>query len=196
MLASQPYGRGKAIAFTAQDTWQWQMDASISVEDQTHENFWRQMLRWLVDGVPSVVDVRMNTDRVDPGEPVTIDATVVDPQFVELNDATVIAQIGRPDGTSETVPLQWTGERDGHYRGTFVSTKTGAYEIAVDASRAGARPSAAARHTFVPCRATPSISTRRCAQPLRRIAEETGGRFYTAGTAQGLAGTCGLRAVV
>ena len=188
VLASQPYGRGKAIAFTAQDTWQWQMDASISVEDQTHENFWRQMLRWLVDGVPSVVDVRMNTDRVDPGEPVTIDATVVDPQFVELNDATVIAQIGRPDGTSETVPLQWTGERDGHYRGTFVSTKPGAYEITVDASRAGGQ---AVGSSTAYVRAVPSdaeyFDPTMHAQPLRRIAEETGGRFYTAGTAQGLA---------
>ena len=29
------------------------------------------------------------------------------------------------------------------------------------------------------------------AQPLRRIAEETGGRFYTAGTAKGLLGLAG-----
>ena len=69
--------------------------------------------------------MRTSTERVDPGEPVTVDATVVDPQFVELNDATVIAQVSRPDGTSETVPLQWTGERDGQYRGTFVSSKAG-----------------------------------------------------------------------
>jgi uncharacterized membrane protein len=188
VLASQPYGRGKAIALTIQDTWPWQMDASISVEDQTHENFWRQMLRWLVDGVPSVVDVRMSTDRVDPGEPVTIDATVVDPQFVELNDATVIAQVARPDGTSETVPLQWTGERDGHYRGTFVSTKTGAYEVAVDASRGGGQVvgSSTAYVRAVPSEAEYFDPTMH-AQPLTRIAEETGGRFYAAGTAQGLA---------
>ncbi len=67
VLASQQYGRGKAIAFTAQDTWQWQMHADISLEDQTHENFWRQMMRWLVDGVPDAVDVRL-ADRVEPGE--------------------------------------------------------------------------------------------------------------------------------
>ncbi len=188
VLASQPYGRGKAIALTVQDTWNWQMDASITVEDQTHENFWRQMLRWLVDGVPSVVDVRASTDRVDPGEPVTVDATVVDPQFVELNDATVVAQVSRPDGTSETVPLQWTGERDGHYRGTFVSTKAGAYEIAVDATRAGGQ-TVGSSTAYV--RAVPSeveyFDPTMHAQPLRRIAEDTGGRFYTADTAQSLA---------
>ena len=35
-----------------QDSWLWQMDAKMPVEDMTHENFWRQLLRWLVDGVP------------------------------------------------------------------------------------------------------------------------------------------------
>jgi uncharacterized membrane protein len=188
VLASQPYGRGKAIALTVQDTWPWQMDASITVEDQTHENFWRQMLRWLVDGVPDMVDVHMSTDRVDPGESVTIDATVVDKQWVELNDATVVAHVSRPDGTSEAVPLQWTGERDGHYRGTFVSTKAGAYEVAVDASRAGGE-SVGSNTVYV--RAVPSeaeyFDPTMHAQPLRRIAEETGGRFYTATAAQSLA---------
>jgi uncharacterized membrane protein len=188
VLASQPYGRGKAIALTVQDTWNWQMDVSMSVEDQTHENFWRQMLRWLVDGVPDIVDVRMNADRVEPGEPVTVDATVVDPQFVELNDATVVAQVTRPDGTGETVPLTWTGERDGHYRGTFVSTKPGQYEVAVDATRAGGQ-AVGSNTTYV--RAVPSeaeyFDPTMHAQPLQRIAEETGGRFYTADAAKGLA---------
>jgi uncharacterized membrane protein len=188
VLASQPYGKGKAIALTVQDTWNWQMDASIPVEDQTHENFWRQMLRWLVDGVPDAVDVHTSSERVDPGEPVTIDATVVDKQWVELNDATVVAQISRPDGTSETVPLQWTGERDGHYRGTFVSTKAGPYEVAVDASRAGGQ---AVGSTTTYVRAVPSeaefFDPTMHAQPMKRIAQETGGRFYTADAAQTLA---------
>lgn len=188
VLASQPYGKGKAIALTVQDTWNWQMDASITVEDQTHENFWRQMLRWLVDGVPDAVDVHTSSERVDPGEPVTIDATVVDKQWVELNDATVVAQVSRPDGTSETVPLQWTGERDGHYRGTFVSTKAGPYEVAVDASRAGGQ-AVGSSTTYV--RAVPSeaefFDPTMHAQPMKRIAQETGGRFYTGDAAQTLA---------
>ena len=64
----QRYGRGKSIALTAQDTWLWQMHASIPLEDQTHEHYWRQLLRWLVDGVPDVVDVRTTSDRIEPGD--------------------------------------------------------------------------------------------------------------------------------
>ena len=45
VLAFQRYGRGKSFAFTPQDSWVWQMHASIPVEDLTHENYWRQLLR-------------------------------------------------------------------------------------------------------------------------------------------------------
>ena len=96
------------------------------------------MLRWLVDGVPGVVEARTTDERVEPGEAVTVEATVVDKTFVELNDASVIAHVTRPNGGTIDVPLQWTGERDGQYRGTFVSSEAGAYEVAVDASRASA----------------------------------------------------------
>jgi uncharacterized membrane protein len=188
-LAWHQYGRGKVIALTPQDTWNWQMHASMAEDDMTHENFWRQMMRWLVDGVPSAVDVRVSTDRIDPGEPVTIEATVVDKQFVELNDATVMAQVARPDGSTENVPLQWTGERDGQYRGSFTSgAGAGAYEVSVDASRAGGEI-VGTGVTYV--RSAPSeaeyFDPTMHAQPLQRIAEETGGRFYTANTADGLA---------
>jgi len=188
VLASQRYGRGKSIAQMLQETWQWQMHASIPLEDMTHEHYWRQLLRWLVEGVPDAVDVHTVRDRVEPGEAVTIEANVVDKRFVELNDATVVAQVARPNGTTMTVPMQWTGEHDGQYRGTFVSTDAGAYEVNVDATRAGGQ---AVGSGVAYVRAAPSeaefFDPTMHSAPLRRIADETGGRFYTPANAQGLA---------
>jgi uncharacterized membrane protein len=187
VLATHAFGRGKAAAFTVQDSWQWQMHVNMSLEDQTHENFWRQMMRWLVDGVPDAVDVRL-TERVEPGESVTVEATVVDPQFVEMNGATVVAQVAHPNGSTINVPLQWTGERDGLYQGTFVSAEQGAYEVTVDATRPGGE-TVGTGVGYV--RAAPGeaeyFDPTMHAAPLRRIAEETGGKFYTAGVAAGLA---------
>jgi uncharacterized membrane protein len=187
VLTWQPYGRGKAIALTLQDTWQWQMHASISLEDQTHENYWRQMMRWLVDGVPGVVEARTTSERVEPGEAVTVEAAVVDPNFVELNDASVMAHVVAPGGGTINVPLTWTGERDGQYRGTFVSTDAGSYEVAVDAARAGKELGSGTTYL----RAGPSdaefFDPTMHEAPLRRIAEETGGRFYTPANVAGLA---------
>jgi uncharacterized membrane protein len=178
VLAYQRYGRGKAIAFPIQDSWLWQMHVSMSVEDMTHENYWRQLLRWLVDGVPDHVEAHTNAERVEAGETVTVTASVVDPTFVEINDARVVAQVTGPKGPIE-VPLQWTGEKSGEYRGTFVAADEGGYSARVEATRAE-KPLGT---STVQLRAAPGDAeyfdaTMQEAR-LRRIAEETGGRFYT-----------------
>jgi uncharacterized membrane protein len=186
VLASQRYGRGKTLAFPVQDSWHWQMDVKMSLEDQTHENYWRQLLRWLVDGVPDPVDVHTTTDRVEPGEPVTLVADVVDGTFVELNDARVVAKVTGPKGAVTDVPMQWTGERDGEYRATFPTSDLGIYSAHVEASRAG--KTLGAGRTDI--RAAPSdaeyFDATMHAPRLQRIAEETGGRFYTPETIGGM----------
>jgi uncharacterized membrane protein len=187
MLVWQPYGRGKSIAFLPQDSWEWQMHASIPLEDMTHENLWRQMLRWLVTDVPAPVEATATTDRVEPGEAVTIQANVVDPTWLDVNDAHVVARVTAPGNKPIDVPLQWTGERDGLYRGTFVTTAPGAYEIAVDADRGG-KP-IGTNTTYVRAGAGDSefFDPTMHEAPMRRIADETGGRFYTPANVAGLA---------
>jgi uncharacterized membrane protein len=187
MLVWQPYGRGRGIAFLPQDSWEWQMHASIPLEDMTHENLWRQMLRWLVADTPAPVEATTTTDRVEPGEAVTIEASVVDPTWVELNDAHVMARVTRPGGTTIDVPLQWTGEHDGQYRGTFVSTVAGAYEIAVDADRASKPIGSNTAYVRAGAGDGEYFDPTMHETPLRRIADETGGRFYTTANVAGLA---------
>ena len=143
VLAYQRYGRGKTMALPVYDSGiAWQMDAKISVEDMTHETFWRQLMRWMVDGVPDQVELTTAPDQVEPGEQVTLIAEVADPSYVEVNDAAVSAHVTGPNGFVMDVPLQWTGERNGEYRGTFSPSKLGLYEAKVDASRG----TAIARH--------------------------------------------------
>jgi uncharacterized membrane protein len=187
VLAFQRYGRGKAFAFTLQDSWHWQMHAEVEVEDLSHEYFWRQLLRTLVDGVPDVVEPQSMTDRVEPGEAITLRADVVDPTFVELNDAAVVAHVSRPDGSIIDVPMPWSGERSGEYVGTVPTTGEGDYEAKIEATQAGKSIGTTVAHV----RAAPGdaeyFDATMHAATLRRIAEETGGRFYTPDTMQGLA---------
>ena len=178
VLAYQRYGRGKSLAFPIQDSWIWQMHASISVEDMTHENFWRQLLRWVVDGVPEHVEVHTSADRVERGETATITASVVDPTFVEVNDARVTAHVTGPSAAMD-VPLQWTGEKSGEYRGTFVPADDGTYGVKVDAVRGEKALGAGSTQVrAAPGEAEYFDATMHEAR-LRRIADETGGRFYT-----------------
>jgi uncharacterized membrane protein len=186
VLAFQRYGRGKAFALILQDTWLWQMHASIAVDDLTHEYFWRQLLRSLVDGVPDRVEPQSLTDRVEPGEAITLRADVVDPSFVELNDATVMAHVARPDGSIMDVPMQWSGERSGEYVATVPAVGEGQYEARIEASRGGQPLGTTLAHV----RAAPGdaeyFDATMHAATLRRIADETGGKFYTADAVQGL----------
>ena len=180
VLTYQRYGRGKAIAFTAKDSWLWQMHHTIALEDMTHENFWRQLLRWLVDGVPNAVEVHTEADRVEAGEQVALFAEIVDKSFVELNDAKVTATVQTPSGRAMEVPLQWTGERNGQYRAIFVAAEAGAYAATVQATREDGKIGVGTAHM----RAAPGdaeyFDPVMHAARLRRIADETGGRFYTA----------------
>jgi uncharacterized membrane protein len=186
VLAYQRYGRGKAIAFPVQDSWLWQMHASMRLEDQTHENFWRQMLRWLVDGVPDVVETRPLTDRVEAGQPVTLTADVVDPRFVELNDATVVAQVTSPSGKVSAIPLQWTGERNGQYRAVMPTSENGWYEAKVEATRDGKAVGTGVAHVRTAPDDAEYFDAAMHAPLLKRIAQDTGGRFYTADNATSL----------
>jgi uncharacterized membrane protein len=187
VLAFQRYGRGKALAFPIQDSWLWQMDAEVAVDDMTHETFWRRMVRWLVDGVPEHVGISTAVDRVDPGEPIKLTAEVVDPAFAEVNDAQVVAEIKAPSGKVTETKLEWTVTRDGEYRGTFVPDEVGTYEIKAKASRYKDGAPQDLGSSTIHARASAGDSEYFDAAMrtslLTRISEETGGRFFASGDA-------------
>ncbi len=179
VLAFQRYGRGKSIALTIQDSWLWQMHADVPLEDQSHEVFWQQLTRWLVDGVPEAVSVVTDQEQVEPGESVRLVATVGDSTYIEVNDASVTARITSPSGAVEEMPVEWSVARDGEYEVAFRPMEEGAYDIEVTASRGD--QVLGTDHAFV--HTAPSnqefFGAGRRTQTLQRIADETGGQFYT-----------------
>ena len=182
VLAFQRYGAGKALAFLAQDSWMWQMHADIPVDDQTHEILWRRLLRWLVDGVPDQVVADVPKDRVELNETVILKAEVDDARYEEINTSQVSAWITDPDDELIEVPMDWTADRDGEYAASFTPRKEGLYEVRIEATTDGELlGSDTAYFRVAPSDSEYYDSTMR-APLLERIAEETGGRFYTADT--------------
>jgi uncharacterized membrane protein len=179
VLAYQRYGRGKAIVFPIQDSWFWQMDASIDVEDMTFESFWRQLLRWLVNDVPSRVMVAAAGDQAAPGDAVELDAEISDRTFLKVNNAQAVARVTSPSGNVSEMPLEWSVTRDGEYKTSFTPTEKGLYRVDVR-TRVGT-DSIVSDPAYI---ASGDLSTEYFgaemrAPLLRRIADETGGRFYT-----------------
>ncbi len=187
VLAFQRYGKGKAIAFTAQDSWLWQMHADIPLDDMTHETFWRQMLRWLVSNVPDLVTVATTTEQVEPGETVTITADVRDSSYLGVNGAQVTASVTDALGTETDYPMEWTVTEDGVYRTSLTAGLAGRYDVRVLARRGDAvlgESHAALRAEPQP---TEFFSPAMRADLLKDVAAQTGGRFYTEATLGGLA---------
>ncbi len=113
-------------------------------------------------------------------------AEVVDPAYVEVNDARVVAKVTGPKGAVQEIPMQWTGERNGEYRATFATADQGMYVAQVEAARAGKTLGTSRTQVrAVPSDAEYFDATMHAAR-LKRIAEETGGRFYTPETITGL----------
>jgi uncharacterized membrane protein len=186
VLAYQRYGRGKALAFTVQDSWQWQMHADVPLEDMTHENLWRQLLRWLVSQVPDPVTVSTPAERVAPGASVVLQAEVDDDTFLKVNNARVVAHVREPSGKGRDVPLEWTVDKNGQYRGSFTASEQGTHEIEVEATRGSESLGRGKAYVQAGELPTEYFGAEMRAPLLKRIASETGGRFYTPDTAASL----------
>jgi uncharacterized membrane protein len=185
VLAYQRYGRGKALALPVQDSWLWKMDATIAVEDTTHATFWRRLIRWLVDGVPDQISLT-TSERVEPGEAMKLTAEVVDPAFVEVNDAQVVAHVTTPSGKVVDVPMEWSVSKDGEYRASFVPDEAGLYEVKTTATRTQGDLGSNVVHTRASAGDAEYFDAAMRSTLLQRIAEDTGGRFFTADTGSGL----------
>jgi len=179
VLAYQRYGRGKAAALPVVDSWIWQFHADISLEDPTHETFWQQLLRWLVDGVPEYVDARTEQESVEVGEQARILTDLRDSAYGEVNGASVEATLTAPDGSVQVLPMDWTVDQDGEYSATFQPALAGDYEVRVRATR-GVDELLGTDEVHL--RVGPSqeeyfdASLRRSL--LERLSGETGGKYY------------------
>jgi uncharacterized membrane protein len=188
VMAYQHYGRGKAIAFPIQDSWLWQMRADTPVEDATYKTFWQQSLRWLVSDVPDRVMVSTTADRAWINEPLHLQADVVDQAYAKVDDADVTATVHTPSGVLLDQRLESSMARDGGgYQMAYTPTQRGVYSIEVTA-RLPAGTSVTSEPVFVDV-GTPTteyIGAELRTSLLRRVAEETGGRYYTPATAMGM----------
>lgn len=180
VLAWQRFGRGKAALFAVQDSWVWQMDASIPVDDPTHGRFWRRLVRWLTDGVPEATTVRAADTGASVGMSVPLQAEIRDDAFGPVNTAQVVATVTDANGVRTDVPFRWTAARDGEYTGAFTPASPGVHTVTVTATHQDGHVGTATTHLRVGLDdEEPYEATLHRAQ-LERWAALTGGRYVAA----------------
>jgi hypothetical protein len=84
-----------------------------------------------------------------------------------------------PSGKTTDVPLEWTVSENGEYRGTFVPEEAGLYRINATAVRDQKDLGSSTIHARAAAGDSEYFDAPMRASLLTRIAEETGGRFFT-----------------
>jgi uncharacterized membrane protein len=185
LLAHQRYGRGLTLAFTASDTWRWQM--RMDSKSNAHETFWRQMLRYLVSNTPRQVEAAAEQDVYGPGDPVRIVADVRDKKFNAATDARAAARVVKPSGATVEVPLRFTARDDSNvYVGEFRADELGRHRVEMSASAAQIGTVGVQSEFLVAELNREFYDASLNEDLLRRIAQETGGKYYTLDEADAL----------
>jgi hypothetical protein len=128
--------------------------------------------------VPDQVALSSDKSRYAPRESVVLTAEVDDDRYLKVNSAQVQATVRSPSGQLVELPMEWTVDKDGEYRASFLPEEKGIYEVAVDAEREGASVGTAKSYLEVEDLDDEYFQAEMRAPLLSRIASETGGRFY------------------
>ncbi len=185
LLVEERYGRGRTLALTANDTWRWRME--LDSKNTSHENFWRQLLRYLVSTTPSPIEVSSERDVYAAGDPVKLRAEVNDKKFEPIRDAQLKARITKPSGNSIELPMQFNfGEEANDYLAEFTPDEMGLYQIELTARRGETSLGTAESHFLVTNRTREFHDAAQNIELLKRIAAETGGQYYPLSKARDL----------
>jgi hypothetical protein len=105
-----------------------------------------------------------------------------------VNDAAVTATVTGPAGEPVSLPLDWVVGADGRYRGTFTARDAGEYQVTTAAISSTTGDTLKAEPVFLRAGEVQRefFGAAQRAPLLRRIAEETGGRYYSLQTVSAL----------
>ena len=177
ILAWQRYGRGTVAAFPVRDTWRWQMHADIPLNDQTHEQLWRNMLRHVARPAGSRARLDAEPAEAAAGERIVLRAEVLDARFFPLGGAGVTLEVTTPLGTVEPIPLERSLDSEGFYQASLVARDIGRHEFLLKVEDANGEVIESHASVEVSSAGKEFHSAELGADRLARISAATGGRF-------------------
>lgn len=187
LLAEERYGRGRTMALTASDTWRWKM--KLDVQNNIHETFWRQLLRYLVSAAPRQNEIATGRDVYAPNEKARIVAEVRDQKYEPIKNANVKAVITKPSGEKIEIPLKFNSQDAVEvFAGEFIPDEPGQHHVELKAEGASTElKTAAARSDFLVTELNrESYNAKLNADLLQHVAAETGGKYYPLAEAKSL----------
>jgi uncharacterized membrane protein len=184
LLITENYGRGRSAVFATGGSWRWRMQQPTA--DTSEETFWRQLLRWTAGTTPSRVTLETaNPDLRDNGA-LVLRAEVRDKENRPTANAEVRATIIGPDGATHSANLQADSTSPGVFTLDWNATSAGSY-VAEVIAQANSKELGRSVLPFRRENGTAEAFHREQNRDLlERLAQETGGRYYSASSAKKL----------
>jgi uncharacterized membrane protein len=177
LLVQQRYGGGQTLAFMGTDTWRWRM--RMDAKSNAHETFWRQMLRYLVSDSPSQIEVRAEQDVYAMDDDIRIVANIRDKRYNAVNDAHATVRVTKPSGANIDVPLKFSTVNNANtYSGEFKADELGQHTIELTGTSASLGVLSVKSNVLVSDLNREFYSAAQNSDLLKRIAAETGGKYY------------------
>jgi len=177
LLITENYGRGRTAVLATGGTWRWQM--SQPLEDQTHEEFWQQLLRWLVTDTPNPVVASVPSQVLLDDGHVRLSADVRDTNYLPAADAHVEAHILGPGGTAAQIEMTPDPNTPGTFHADWTADLPGSYLTEVVATR-GKQELGRDVLTFARMNGVAeSFHTGQNRDLLEKLSEQTGGSYWT-----------------
>jgi 3D (Asp-Asp-Asp) domain-containing protein len=179
LLITENYGHGRTAVMATGGTWRWQMSEALG--DPSHEQFWHQLLRWLVAETPGPVTASMPARILMDEARLQFTAQVRDRQFQPAADAHVSAHVVGPEGVNAVLDLAPSQDTPGTYQAEWTAEKPGAYlaEITADAASGGSQELGRDVVTFQRQDGiAENFHTEQNRRLLEQLASQTGGRYW------------------
>ncbi len=182
LLVTQNYGHGRTAVMATSGTWRWQMSQPLG--DPAHDQFWQQLLRWLVADSPGRVVASMPTQMLMDEGHVHLSATVRDQEYMPAADAKVTAHFIAPDGASTLVDMSPTPNEPGAFQVDWTAEKAGSYLAEVTAQGVGRSADTATQlgRDVIAFQRTNGVAenfhTEQNRDLLEKLSVATGGRYW------------------
>jgi uncharacterized membrane protein len=184
LIAAQRYGQGRSVVFAGEASWRWRM--MLPADNTSYETIWRQLARWITAGSQSAVTIGAISPSV-AGITDRVSVVVRDEEFQPVANAEVAVLLTAPNGERRQLPAALSSPQDGRYSVAARFDQQGVYRIDATATRGGERIGIASRPALVGGVDLEMTQPRLNDAVLRRLAEESNGRYLAAAQAGQLA---------
>ena len=178
LIAIHNYNAGRVMVFTPHTSWRWQM-LKKSLDDDSHERFWRQTARWLTTAPKEHIKLDLAKTAYTLKEPVVIEVTATDQQFQLTNNAKIRAVVIDEAGKRKELRLEQVLGEDGRYTARFIPNRFGEYTVTA-AGTLGSENLGEQQTLFEVKASYAEFSNAELnVALLKTLAEGSGGKYYT-----------------